>query len=568
MISGGGSRIIRVWNLQSHKVVREIAIDKPRADREVTELRCSRDGKTIWGLVDSVLYAIDANTAKARFHDVDHFSLSLDAKSVAVGFTFGPVRFFKLKADKELFPSGTYRPCDAVSVTADGNRLLTFHCLNQPLRVWDAERGRELHRLSEPLGVFCVSCSPNGQLVALGSADGVYLWETRTGKVQLLRERLGWVAFSADGKNLFVCGDGELEVWDAKARKKVTLPEGRSLQGHLLAVSPDKKLLALHDEGEKRISLVDSTTWTIRDQLPGKGCRALAFSPNGKYLAALVDVELYLWDTQSLGRLWTYTVGGRGDDHEGRNLLAFSADSCMLAYPRGNGVGVLEIASGEVRHRFAGHDGAVTSVAFLADGKRVVSASEDRTVLAWDLNLADTCAAKVPYTDKDLNALWKDLGSDDALEAYKALCRLVLAPKEAVPYLSERVRGEDKVGLRVRRCIRDLNDDDFERRNAASEELLSLGYQALPCIEEALRGKLPVEVEKRCRQLHKELVKQLPPPAVLQRLRGIEALERIGTEAARQALEEVGKGSTSAVETQRAQEAIGRLSARKAGARP
>src|ERR1700687_3489894 len=98
--------------------------------------------------------------------------------------------------------------------------------------------------------VVCVTCTPDGKLLAYGNTKNrVYLLDVETGERRAVLEGhtgfVGCVAFSPDGKTLASGSDDTtVRLWDVATGK-----ERASLKGHpstvrSLAFSPDGKTLA------------------------------------------------------------------------------------------------------------------------------------------------------------------------------------------------------------------------------------------------------------------------------------------------------------------------------------
>src|SRR5262249_53767735 len=131
------------------------------------------------------------------------------------------------------------------------------------------------------------------------------------------------------------------------------------------------------------------------------------------------------------------------------HLLAFSPDGRVLAASDGDVVRLWETATGKELFRQGRHgdlpgvpaQAAVTSVAFLSGGRpgdRLATGRGDGTVLVWDL-AAGAAAAR------DLSTLWADLAGEDARKAYRAIHGLAAVPAQAVAYLKEHLRPVPEV---------------------------------------------------------------------------------------------------------------------------
>src|SRR5262249_20095940 len=146
---------------------------------------------------------------------------------------------------------------------------------------------------------------------------------------------------------------------------------------------------------------------------------------------------------------------------------------------------VLELATGKERQRFDGHKGRVTSLAFAADGRTLISSGEDTTALVWDLS-GKLAARTEPLSVTDLDACWKDLAGGDAASAFQSMRRLSASPAEAVAYLRTRVTPVPVVEeKRLARLIADLDSAQFSVREKAAKELDQLDESAAHACRQA-----------------------------------------------------------------------------------
>jgi WD40 repeat protein len=112
---------------------------------------------------------------------------------------------------------------------------------------------------------------------------------------------------------------------------------------------------------------------------------AVAFSPDGKWLAAGSYGQVAVWDVQKgqFAKLLTSVLGAVND-------LKFSLDGKLLAasggQPSAKGdLRLFHTSDWKLAGVLRGHDDVVFTVAFSADSKQLASASFDHTATLWDV---------------------------------------------------------------------------------------------------------------------------------------------------------------------------------------
>jgi HEAT repeat protein len=194
----------------------------------------------------------------------------------------------------------------------------------------------------------------------------------------------------------------------------------------------------------------------------------------------------------------------------------------------------------------------------------LVSASEDSTALAWDLKgvLDRMPVPRVP-DGASIDEAWKDLASPDAALAYRALGRLVDGGDASVSLLGKRLQAARPAdGERVQKLLADLDSETFVVRERATSELKKMTDLEESVLERYLAQTKSLEAKRRATQLLQRAREPIADPQHLQSLRAIEALECIGTPAARRVLESLSVGTSKALLTIEAKRSAERLAKR------
>jgi hypothetical protein len=110
---------------------------------------------------------------------------------------------------------------------------------------------------------------------------------------------------------------------------------------------------------------------------------------------------------------------------------------------------------------------------------------------------------------------------------------------------------------KLKQLLLDLEANDFSVREKATEDLEKLGELAGDALHKALEAKPSPETQTRIEQLLGRLADIRPE--YIRALRALDALEQIGTPAARQVVERIAQGAPGALLTRSARGTLARM---------
>lgn len=448
LISGGGLGDLSaiIWDVASGRVLHRLG----GHGAETTAVMFTNDGKrAVTGSYDMLVRLWDAETGKLiatmNGHRDKVASLAIHPKdgNIYSGSKDGEIRIWDGRTGKFLRSlANQATTVGAMAFTPDGKRLVSTCGQGHPCNehVWDVETGKEIasHKIDNDV-VITAAMSPDGRRVATGggSTNEVHIWDPMTGTLfkgtdgralaLVGHGAQNWaVGMAPDNSSIAWGNTWKSGTWEARNPLEfmLRLPSGdHSLGEPQLIVAPKTpaaKTPATKPGGAKEppaaIAESDYTRAMTRH-----GQLSLSHRIGGNYgYEAILDVSRNGKVVASLER-----DASNGYKHtcysftpDGRTILSGGSHGVMHAFD----LEAVEAAAAKVPDHvlkgsdfdnlakpFFGHQGDMWALSPSADGRYLVSGSDDQTVRLW--NLATREPVVTLYNGRDGEwVLWTEQG--------------------------------------------------------------------------------------------------------------------------------------------------------------
>jgi len=368
-----------------------------------------------------------------------------------------------------FFYNPRFDPLSQDNTATLGRPLLTMppsFFYGSELKLLDAQTGEVTFKLDSSSRSGATVFSPDGVLLARENRKDIRVWNAQTGReehrLKGFKGALNTIAFSPDGQSLAVAvtkyyredegnliktiGSSEVQIFDVRTWKTVLQLQNVGMVNSL-AFEPDGKILLIggliheQDGALPGVKLWNLETGKTANFHTGgedfyKAVNSLAISRNGGLLAFTSGPDIVqVLDTRAWKVKYTFDANSDADSQRPTSRFLLSLNRVIaVAFLRerktlsgvieGSGIKLWDIRTGEVKKRLVSQEGEASIAAISSNGESIAEAGDDATLRLW--NLAGESKAVIPNpSSESISAL--ALSSDGQLIAIGSGKELMLA---------------------------------------------------------------------------------------------------------------------------------------------
>lgn len=262
---------------------------------------------------------------------------------------------------------------------------------------WDQhspEQGELIAKLSNSVYALHYQVKSN-LLIAGHNYDGIHLlqWENKKEVGSLHFTKAHIFDIQSLNENVYVAsGDGMVSAIDLRSLSVIQKKKQSEKNARTIAIHAGRGELAVgYSDNYIRIFDLDSLALKQEWAAHGKSVFTVRYSPDGKFLfSGSRDARLKVWDvtagylpvTEIVAHM--YAINHLEFSPDGKHFVTCSMDKSIKVWD----LGELKLLKVIDKARHAGHGTSVNKLLWTTD--RLLSASDDRSISAWDIEFQDS----------------------------------------------------------------------------------------------------------------------------------------------------------------------------------
>ncbi len=353
------------------------------------------------------IWDVPSRSLKQRLAGHDHalwcIDWSSDGKLIAAGDVYGRVRIWDAKNGSLIANISAHSSVVKAIRLADHSRFVVTCSSDATARVWELPTGKLLRALPGHRGeVSNVMIAAGGDQIFTAGSDGdVKRWQFGDRPNNLIIDHpqaVSSISFSLDGQRIITgCADGYLRVFESATCTELSATKAhKSKCWRVVCLDYDGRECLVTSGDDASLRIWDLESMQLVRELPGRGNAndppPIAVSANGVLLAFQdSDFSVQVIDLRANNTLCQLIIGKTED-------LTFDPTGTVLFTASDAKVAAWDIEAGRQRGEIHVDSRQVNAIAVSVDGRSLLSASFDRTLKSWpiDVNLPDPFVSHQP----------------------------------------------------------------------------------------------------------------------------------------------------------------------------